>query len=87
MVALVAMCTGVLSIAMPVTVVASNFHEQYMLKKVRARRLAGVCEPRMEAEAHLANSIEAPPHPESSATAQHLSTCHASVPRHTVCGW
>ncbi|KAL1499169.1 hypothetical protein AB1Y20_013680 [Prymnesium parvum] len=32
-VALVAMCVGVLSIAMPVTVVASNFHQQYLLQK------------------------------------------------------
>ena len=36
LIAMVTMVLGVLSIAMPVTVVANNFHEQYMLKKVRA---------------------------------------------------
>jgi len=32
-VAFIAMCTGVLSIAMPVTVIASNFQEHYFVKK------------------------------------------------------
>eukprot|EP00966_Prymnesium_polylepis_P210036 4864401-Prymnesium_polylepis.1 len=36
LVALAAMGMGVLSIAMPVTVVAANFAEQYMLKQVHA---------------------------------------------------